>query len=60
MTQFQFELICKIIETSTPGLAPELCGALNNLVVSYNAAVKETDELKAQLVTVDDLTEIVS
>ena len=44
MTQFQFELICKIIENGAPALAGELCGALDSLMKEYNALVAELDE----------------
>ena len=49
MTQFQFDMICKIIEIGAPVLANELCGALDNLVVSYNNVIKENVDLTAQL-----------
>jgi hypothetical protein len=48
MTHFQFELICKIIESGAPALANELCGALANLVQSYNTVVVENEQLKTQ------------
>ena len=53
MNQFQFELICKIIENGAPALANELCGALNGLVQSYNASMTENEQLKVRL---DSLT----
>ena len=49
MTQFQFDLICKIIESGAPVLANELCSVLNTLVQSYNLAVAENTSLKTQL-----------
>ena len=49
MTQFQFDLICKIINAGAPALANELCGSLNSLVQSYNEAIAENEKLKAQL-----------
>lgn len=47
MTQFQFDLICKIIESGAPALANELCGSLNDLVIDRNNLAKENEELKA-------------
>ena len=44
MTQFQFDVICKLIENGAPALANELCGALNDLVVDYN---RMAEQLKA-------------
>jgi hypothetical protein len=52
MTQFQFEMICKIIENGAPVLAKELCGALSGLVQTYNATVKENKDLKEQLAAI--------
>jgi hypothetical protein len=49
MTQFQFDLICKIIESGAPALANELCGALDTFVQSYNSALAENTNLKTQL-----------
>jgi hypothetical protein len=49
MTQFQFDLICKIIESGAPALAKELCGALDTFVQSYNSALAENTSLKTQL-----------
>lgn len=49
MTQFQFDMICKIIESGAPALANELCNSLNDLVVDYNKlneriqSIQETD-----------------
>ena len=48
MTQFQFDLICKIIEQGAPALAMELCTALDAMVQGYNAVVAENTELKAR------------
>lgn len=36
MTQFEFDVIVKLIENGAPALARELCGSLNDLVVEYN------------------------
>jgi hypothetical protein len=47
MTQFQFDAICKIIEAGAPALANELCGALQGLVQTCNAALDENAKLKA-------------
>ena len=49
MTQFQFDVICKLIENGAPALANELCDSLNNLVQSYNETITENDRLKEQL-----------
>jgi hypothetical protein len=49
MTQFQFDLICKIIESGAPVLANELCSVLNTFVQSYNSTLAENTSLKAQL-----------
>ena len=49
MTQFEFDVIVKLIENGAPALAHELCGSLNDLVVEYNklraelAARNQTD-----------------
>jgi hypothetical protein len=48
MTQFQFELICKIIENGAPALAQELCSALDSFVQAFNALRAENEELKKQ------------
>lgn len=57
MTQFQFDLICKIINSGAPVLANELCGALNTLVQSYNASVEENEKLTAQIAELTKPTE---
>lgn len=49
MTQFQFDLICKIITNGAPALAGELCNALNTLVSGYDAIAKENEQLKANI-----------
>lgn len=49
MTQFQLDVICKIIDAGAPAIAEELCGALDILVRSYNAAVEENKQLKKDL-----------
>ena len=36
MTQFEFDVIVKLIENGAPALAHELCGSLNGLVNDYN------------------------
>lgn len=53
MTQFQFDMICKVIEGGAPALANELCGVLNNLVQSYNIAVAENEQLKKQVASLE-------
>jgi hypothetical protein len=55
MNQFQFDLICKIIASGAPALANELCGALDNLVQSYNITVKELEQLKE---TIKEIQEV--
>jgi hypothetical protein len=57
MTQFQFDAICKIIEVGAPALANDLCGALQGLVQSYNAALEENAKLKAEKDTTADKAE---
>lgn len=49
MTQFQFDLICNIIQSGAPCLAKELCGSLHNLVVNYNKACEELEKINAEL-----------
>ena len=53
MTQFQFDLICKLVETGAPALANELITALQEMVKICNATAEENVQLKAQL---DNLT----
>lgn len=48
MTQFQFDLICKIIDAGAPALATELCNSLHALVQDFNAVLAENETLKAQ------------
>lgn len=49
MTQFQLDVICKIISSGAPAVAEELCGALDTLVRSYNAVLEENKQLKKDL-----------
>ena len=49
MTQFQFDLIKKIIGNGAPALASELCSVLDSLVQDYAALNAENDELKARI-----------
>jgi hypothetical protein len=49
MTQFQFDLICKLIENGAPVLANELCSALNGLVQTCNNTIAENEQLKTQI-----------
>lgn len=49
MTQFQFDMICKIIESGAPALAPELTESLNSLIVDRNGLAKDNVALKTQL-----------
>jgi cell shape-determining protein MreC len=48
MTQFQFDVLCKVIENGAPALANELCSAVSNLVQSYNKLAEENERLKAE------------
>ena len=57
MTQFQFDLICKIIESGAPVLAEELCGALTTFVQSFNGTIAENEMLKAQLAATKAISE---
>ena len=57
MTQFQFDVICKVIENGAPALANELCGALTVLAQSYTEIVKENADLKIQLEAINTPTE---
>ena len=57
MTQFQFDIICKIIENGAPALANELCGALASLAQSYTEIVAENTNLKNQLEAINAPTE---
>lgn len=57
MTQFQFDLICRIIDGGAPVLANELCGALNGLVRDFNAATAENEQLKTQVAELTKPTE---
>jgi hypothetical protein len=54
MTQFQFDLICRVINAGAPILAEELCNSLNSLVQDFNAVLKENQELKVQLETINN------
>lgn len=49
MTQFQFEMICKIVQSGAPALSNELCSSLNDLVVDRNQLAKQVEDLKSQL-----------
>lgn len=49
MTQFEFDMICKIIQNGAPALASDLIGSISNLINDANALLKERDELKAEL-----------
>jgi cell shape-determining protein MreC len=49
MTQFQFDVLCKVIENGAPALANELCSAVSTLVQSYNKLAEENERLKAEL-----------
>ena len=49
MTQFQFDVICKLIDNGAPALAIELKKALVGLAQSLEEAVAENEQLKATL-----------
>lgn len=51
MTQFQFDVICKLIDNGAPALAVELKKALVGLAQSLDEAVTENEQLKAMLKT---------
>ena len=46
MTQFQFELICKSLQSGVPALADELCDSLNDLVVDRNQLAAKVEEFE--------------
>ena len=47
MTQFQFDMICKVIQSGAPALANELCNSLNDLVVDYNKLTERIQSIQA-------------
>lgn len=49
MTQFQFDMICKILESGAPALADELITALSTIVREANSLAKDNAALKAEL-----------
>jgi hypothetical protein len=49
MTQFQLDMICRIIEVGAPALAAELCSVLDSFVKDRNALAAENKQLKAQI-----------
>jgi hypothetical protein len=57
MTQFQFELICKIVSAGAPALANELNVALDEFVQSYNVCLEENAQLRAQITELTAATE---
>jgi hypothetical protein len=48
MTQFQFDVICRIIEVGAPALAVELCNALDSVVKDRNALADALEQLNRQ------------
>ena len=58
MTQFQFEVICKLIDNGAPALAVELKKALVGLAQSFEEAVVENEQLKAKLAETSDVKEV--
>jgi hypothetical protein len=59
MTQFQFDLICKLVEAGAPVLSKELCEAMSGLVQTLNTLVNENEKLKAQLEKANEPEEII-
>jgi hypothetical protein len=49
MTQFQFDVICSLIQNGAPALANELIGALSAVIKEANAVVEENAALKAEV-----------
>lgn len=49
MTQFQFDMICSILQSGAPALANELIGALSTVIKEANAVAEENAALKAEL-----------
>lgn len=49
MTQFQFDMICSIINSGAPALANELIGALSAVIKEANAVAEENVMLKEEL-----------
>lgn len=61
MTQIDYEIICRIIQSGAPALAMELIGALQNLINDFNAVIKERDQLKSELETIEkDINDVQS
>ena len=58
MTQFQFEVICKLIDNGAPALAVELKKALVSLAQSFEEAVAENEQLKARLAETSGVKEV--
>jgi cell division protein FtsB len=58
MTQFQFDVICKLIDAGAPALAPELKNAILGLAKSFETAVAENEQLK-EIVESDDKSEYI-
>ena len=54
MTQFQFDVICKLIDVGAPALASELKTAILGLAKSFETAVAENEQLKAKLAGTSD------
>ena len=49
MTQFEFDVICKVVENGAPALANQLINSLSNVINEYNSAVAENAALKAEV-----------
>ena len=59
MTQFQFDMICKSLQSGVPALANELCDSLNELVVDRNQLAAKVEELeKAKTNTKPKIAEV--
>ena len=57
MTQFEFDVIVKVVENGAPALARELCGSLNDLVIEYNQMKQELamrDKAAAEAIKADE------
>lgn len=58
MTQFQFDVICKLIDAGAPALASELKNAILGLAKAFETAVAENEQLKAKLTETSDDNEV--
>ena len=49
MTQFQFDMICTIIDKGAPALANDLITSLSTVIKEANALAEENAALKAEI-----------